>query len=428
MINRNLKCFYLYKRHRMPICYLFSSKLILTSSILVLMYFLIMDCILFNKAKHRGPFINLDLNKDYSTNNNSSKFLSKIIQAASLTSFQSLHSNNYNNHASGSIFWPLPVKKIMMADATHYIRSPIAEFVEYAFSFSEIFPFISANFISLSHCALSVVSIKFLINDNLFWRQFGVCIFQFRNFLDSFDGVIYRAHAKKSIYRSNYGSMGYFVDAFSDVFGGLCLIGSLAIYFLKHRPLHKKLTKCFRTASTDDQSPTTHISSSNNNNNSNHEQDLFPSNLESSSLSSSTSSLILTNNNNNTNQSNNSLPLSASSSNSPSSSQSPAYYSPSVLYEKNLQFKNQLNLFFSSHISFNKYSNNKNYAAKSLKDNYTSLFATKENILLSVSLIGLRLALSALFWDRSVHTYQDLLDSQPKNELHQVNLILNYFS
>ena len=381
------------------------------------MYFLIMDCILFNKAKHRGPFINLDLNKDeILTNNhnihNSSKLLSKLIQAASSTS---LNSNHLNNHASGSIFWPLPVKKIMMADGTHYIRSPIAEFVEYAFSFSEIFPFISANFISFSHCVLSVVSIKFLINDNLFWRQFGVCIFQFRNFLDSFDGVIYRAHAKKSIYRSNYGSMGYFVDAFSDVFGGLCLIGSLAIFFLKHRPLNKKLTKCFRTASSDDQSPTTHT---NNNNNNNNEHDLLSSNLETSSLSSSTSSLILNNNSNNQNSS--SLPISPSSSNSPSTSQSPAYYSPSILYEKNVQFKNQLNLFFSSHTSYNNYSNNKCYTAKSLKDNYTSLFATKENILLSVSLLGLRLALSALFWDRSVHTYQDLLDSQSKNELHQV--------
>jgi hypothetical protein len=375
------------------------------------MYFVIMDCILFTKAKHRGPFINLDINKDYLTKNNSSKLLSKLIQSTSSNSLQNLN----NNHASGSIFWPLPVKKIMMADATHYIRSPIAEFVEYTFSFSEIFPFISANFISLSHCALSVVCIKFLINDNLFWRQFGVIIFQFRNFLDSFDGVIYRAHAKKSIYRSNYGSIGYFVDAFSDVFGGLCLIGSLAIYFLKHRPLNKKLTKCFRTASSEDQSPTTHT------NNNNYEQDLQSSNLETSSLSSSTSSLILSNsNNNNNNNLSTSLPSSPPSSNSPSISQSPAYYSPSVLYEKNVQFKNQLNLFFSNHISFNNYSNNKCYSSKSLKDNYTSLFATKENILLSVSLLGLRLALSALFWDRSVHTYQDLLDIQSKNELHQV--------
>ena len=180
---------------------------------------------------------------------------------------------------------------------------------------STMFPFISANFISLTHCALSIVSVKFLINDSLFWRQVGVCIFQFRNFLDSFDGVIFRAHAKRTTYKSHYGSIGYYVDAFSDVFGGLCLIGSVAIYLLKNRPLNKNLTKCFR-----------------------------------------------------------------------------------IIDENNTE--------------------------ELIHDKETSHKATKIAILTSVSLLGIRLALSALFWDRSVHTYEDLLDSPAVNELHQVNLFI----
>ena len=44
---------------------------------------------------------------------------------------------------------------------------------------------------------------------------------------------------------------------------------------------------------------------------------------------------------------------------------------------------------------------------------------------MSIGLIGIRLAISALFWDRSVHAYEDLLDCVPKSELHQVFVKLN---
>ena len=59
----------------------------------------------------------------------------------------------------------------------------------------------------------------------------------------------------------------------------------------------------------------------------------------------------------------------------------------------------------------------------SCKENYlnSSIYATKPVVLMSIAMIGLRLALSALFWDRSVHAYEDLLDCAPKSELHQVN-------
>ena len=58
----------------------------------------------------------------------------------------------------------------------------------------------------------------------------------------------------------------------------------------------------------------------------------------------------------------------------------------------------------------------------SCKENYlnSSIYATKPVVLMSIAMIGLRLALSALFWDRSVHAYEDLLDCAPKSELHQV--------
>lgn len=366
MINFKLK--YINFRRLMPTCYLLSSKFMLTALTLLLVYLLTMNIILLNKVKSRGPaklYANASqlllssspINNDYAENG--------LKQA--------------DNHPSGSIFSPLPVKKIMMADTTHFIRSPIAEFVEHGFGFSNLFPFISANTISLTHCFLSVVSIKFLIDDSLFWRQFGVCIFQFRNFLDSFDGVIYRAHAKKSTYKSHYGSLGYYVDAFSDVFGGLCLIGSITIYLLKHRPLKKKLTRCFRLA--DDV------------------EDASASSLASSSSSSSSSSLS---------SSPTLAQMQASSTNESKCAQLKLLPSSDSANYANLCNTTQ------SFFSYNK------QAKAMLKDNYNhTIYATNTTILASIALLGIRYGLSAAFWDRSVHRYEDLLDSAPKSLLHQ---------
>jgi hypothetical protein len=365
MINFKLK--YIHFRRRMPTCYLLSSKFMLTALSLLLIYLLTMNVILLSKVKSRGP--------------------AKLYYAAT-TNTTTSPNNDYaesgpkqaDDHPSGSIFAPLPVKKIMMADTTHFIRSPIAEFIEHGLGFSRLFPFISANTISLAHCFLSVVSIKFLIDDALFWRQFGVCLFQLRNFLDSFDGVVYRAHAKKSTYKSHYGSLGYYVDAFSDVFGGLCLIGSITIYLLKHRPLKKKLTRCFRLA-----------------------DDVEELLAEASSSSSSSSSSSL--------------------SSSPTLAQMQAS-STSESSSKCAQLKllpasdaaNYANLCGTtpSFFGYNR------QAKAMLKDNVNhTIYATNTTILASIALLGIRYGLSAAFWDRSVHRYEDLLDSAPKSLLHQ---------
>ncbi|CAF1022051.1 unnamed protein product [Brachionus calyciflorus] len=291
-----------------------------------------MDIKLFKVAKHRGPYTPMKMTKNMTSKTSSSNDDELIINSV------------VPPKISYSVFRPLPVKKIMMAEATHYIRSPIAEFIEHGLGFSSIFPFVSANLVSITHCILSVVSIKFLMHDSLFWRQVGVCIFQFRNFLDSFDGVIFRAHANKTAYKSHYGSLGYFVDAVSDVFGGICLVGSIALYLMKNRPLNKNLTKCFRLA--DDISDNS-------------------SSSEKAALTRSSSSD---------------------------------------------------NFIFGSN---NYYKNNKSTNSKE-----AGLYATKITILISVALLGIRLAISALFWDRSVHAYEDLLDTPALSELHQ-NLQVN---
>jgi hypothetical protein len=322
---------------RLPTCYLLSSKFILTIMLSITIYFFTMDIMLLFKIKNRHL-----MNAHYYNGKNSIDYSSPLLP----TTLNSEHEfvNRQDVIPTNGVFWPLPVKKIMMVESTHYMRSPVAEFIETNLHFSEIFPFISANIISITHCILSVVSTKFLCSNSLFKRQFGVCIFQFRNFLDSFDGVIYRAHANKRIYKSHYGSIGYFIDAVSDVFGGLCLMLAIGYYLFKNPPPNKNRTKCFRLA-----------------------EDIETSLRDSSS---SSSSYIYHKLSNGSNGSNNSI-------------------SSSNCSDVESQSEN-------------------------------SLFASKTVVFISVALCAIRLGISALFWDRSVHAYEDLLDCVAKNKLHQV--------
>ena len=119
------KYLYINIKRRIPTCYLLSSKSLLTIAVILFVYFLTMDIILFGKARNRGPFRTFHTNtqaqfQTIDTTSNKSAKLEPIIKI-------------------GSVFQPLPVKKIMMAEVTHFIRSPIAEFVEHTFNFSEFF-------------------------------------------------------------------------------------------------------------------------------------------------------------------------------------------------------------------------------------------------------------------------------------------------
>jgi len=216
-----------------------------------------------------------------------------------------------------------------MSPPTHYIRSPIAEFVENSLHFSHYFPFISANMISFAHCCLSLISFKFFSSDLLIWRRVGVLLFQMRNFLDSLDGVICRAQSSaRKAYKSYHNTAGYFVDAFTDVLGCLFLIGSIGVHLINKQK--------------------------------------YCSNRTENSLNSPT--------------------------------------------EKSLPFFNQR-------------------PAKEFQSGKAITGSNvKRDILVSISLLALRLALSAFFWDRSVLLFEDIYDSPSKFELSPtllVSLVIN---
>jgi hypothetical protein len=183
--------------------------------------------------------------------------------------------------------------------------------------FTYYFPSISANSVSIFHCFLSLISIKFFASESLFRRQIGVLIFQFRSFLDCLDGVVFRAHTKNQRYKSYYGDFGYYIDAFSDILGGTCLVIGCLFYLNKQRPFRIITRQVNRTR-------------------------ISPANEE--------IELMITNE----------------------------------------------------------------------MEDEQKLPETKENILISLSLFALRYSLSAMFWDRDVHAYEDLLDSSTDKSQQQV--------
>ena len=224
----------------------------------------------------------------------------------------------------------------------HYVRSPLAEQVEATLHFSYYFPFISANAISYFHCFLSFVSMKFIAHESLYRRRLGVFIFQIRTFLDCLDGVIFRAHIKNKRYRSYYGSFGYYVDMFSDIFGGTCLMIGCLLYFYKQRPARSN-------ASTRPQ-----ISSS-----------------------------------------------------STTNENSYGETEKTLSHSDDEPMATRLNLLSTNHDASN---NNQ--------------LETKSTIFMTLAFFSLRYSLAAFFWDRSVNSYEELLDSHSENLQKQVVFLL----
>ncbi|CAF1055572.1 unnamed protein product [Adineta ricciae] len=250
-----------------------------------------------------------------------------------------------NQTSSIHIFDPLPVKKIMVEPIIHYVRSPLAEQVETTLHFTYYFPFISANAISYFHCFLSLISVKFLASESLFRRRLGVCIFQFRTFLDCVDGVVFRAHSHNKRYKSYYGDFGYYVDVVSDILGGTCLIIGCLLYFYKQRPFRSipARTNGYTSSSASDGGS--------------EETDMMILNLE--------------------------------------DEQSSPRIQPSPPPSTNNETTSQT-------------------------------LETKQTIFITLASFSLRYSLAAMFWDRDVHAYEDLLDSPaetPQQKALQLSIL-----
>lgn len=137
-----------------------------------------------------------------------------------------------------SPFKPLTMKLIMTDPYNHYIMGPSAEYFDEITKFSKVFYFITPNMISITHVIMSFISAKLVSHENLCHRRMGVLLYQFRSWLDDLDGVVYRSHSHtRGQYQSNHNTLGYFVDIYSDIIGGIVLFVGILFYLFKVLPI-----------------------------------------------------------------------------------------------------------------------------------------------------------------------------------------------
>ena len=99
---------------------------------------------------------------------------------------------------------------------------------------SQVFYFITPNMISFTHLFTGFVSGKFIASENLQDRRIGVILFQFRTWLDAFDGVVFRSQSNTRLqFRSVRNTMGYYVDTWCDAIGGAFLSFGVMFYLFK---------------------------------------------------------------------------------------------------------------------------------------------------------------------------------------------------
>ena len=126
------------------------------------------------------------------------------------------------------------MKAILSDHPRHYIFTPSTELFNSLTRFTEHLPFVSADAVSITHLICAFIAGKFVASENLNDRRIGVGIFFFRTWLDSFDGIVFRAHAGRHLqYNSGYSSIGYFVDGFVDTLGGNFLSFGVLFYLWK---------------------------------------------------------------------------------------------------------------------------------------------------------------------------------------------------
>ncbi|KAI3389565.1 hypothetical protein SNEBB_009855 [Seison nebaliae] len=252
---------------------IFISRIIIY---LLLVYFILMDIKLLiilrkfpetnNRLLHQlDPTPSSKVSKflmNYQNLLNQTKKYSKNIDRQLILQSRLLRNFSFSNVSSSPItmFHPLSIKRLMVAEMTQFVRSPASEIFEDVTHFARAFPWITPNYVSFFGCILSVIVLRMMSTTSFCIQQMAVILYQLRNYMDSYDGVVFRTHMKmtensksattkssmnqttspinnkKPIgYQSFYNSNGYFVDATSDAFGGICFCVSLLLCLLKMR-------------------------------------------------------------------------------------------------------------------------------------------------------------------------------------------------
>lgn len=150
---------------------------------------------------------------------------------------QGLAANSSAVKTSKSRF-PIKSVKLRMQDhISHYVWLPLSESVDTKYEISK-YSWVSPNLISGLHLIVAIIAARLIYEDNIWVRRIGCIVFEFRCFLDIFDGVVYRAQSNmKTSFVNGWGTYGYFIDAAADFIGCILVLCACILYFMKHPPV-----------------------------------------------------------------------------------------------------------------------------------------------------------------------------------------------
>lgn len=137
--------------------------------------------------------------------------------------------------------FPIKTVKIRMQDhISHYVWLPLSENVDTKYEISKC-SWVSPNLISGFHLTVAIISARLMYEEYIWIRRIGCIVFEFRCFLDVFDGVVYRAQSNmKTSFVNGWGTYGYFIDAAADFIGCILVLCACILYFLKCPPVKRK--------------------------------------------------------------------------------------------------------------------------------------------------------------------------------------------
>ena len=137
--------------------------------------------------------------------------------------------------------FPIKTVKVRMQDhISHYVWLPLSQHIDAKYQISKI-SWVSPNLISGFHLVVAIISGRLMYEDSIWIRRLGVIAFEFRCFLDVFDGVVYRAQSNmKSSFVNGWGTYGYLVDAAADFLGCILVLCACILYFLKNPPVKRR--------------------------------------------------------------------------------------------------------------------------------------------------------------------------------------------
>ncbi|XP_029668146.1 ceramide phosphoethanolamine synthase [Formica exsecta] len=126
------------------------------------------------------------------------------------------------------------VKAMMLDHPNHYILSPLASLVDHLLGISRLWTWLTPNIISVSHVVVAVIGARYITRNSLSHRRVGAVLFQVRVWLDNLDGHVARTRLNIDGERSDFGSIGYFVDGVCDGLGCIALVVAVFLFLKRN--------------------------------------------------------------------------------------------------------------------------------------------------------------------------------------------------